>query len=216
MIKTKVLISGPGLDVLQKSGKDPCAVCLNGVSTKSISCGGSSSWVHKKCNGISGSLNPDPASGANGVLDRPDQYMADQWHRPQWVGRSLWWCHPSVTSVTDQSQVTAVNSLSSQNTVSHSANAISPRLSSPAPFPSPLGAEFIIQASEAPCSVQANPGPQTYLICIACNAVTRLWSTGCAVSPSRRKPARKISWRGCSLTIWQRYSAPVDSDCMAM
>ena len=30
------------------------------------------------------------------------------------------------------------------------------------------------------------------------------------------KSARKISWRGCSLIIRQRYSSPVDSDGMAM
>ena len=35
MGKTKVLISGPGLDVLQKSDKDLCGVCLKGVGTDS-------------------------------------------------------------------------------------------------------------------------------------------------------------------------------------
>ena len=60
MSKTKVLISWPGLDVLQKSGKDPCGVCLKGVGTNSISFGGCSSWVHKKCSGMPGSLKPDP------------------------------------------------------------------------------------------------------------------------------------------------------------
>ena len=28
---------------------------------------------------------------------------------------------------------------------------------------------------------------------------------GCAMSPPRTKPARKISWRGCNLTTWQGY-----------
>ena len=60
MGKTKVLISGPNLDVLQKSGKYPCAVCLKGVGTNSIFCGGCSSWVHKKCSGVPGPLKPDP------------------------------------------------------------------------------------------------------------------------------------------------------------
>ena len=36
MGKTTVLISGPGLDVLQKSGKYPCGVCLMGAGTNSI------------------------------------------------------------------------------------------------------------------------------------------------------------------------------------
>ena len=44
MGKTKVLISGPGLDVLPKSGKDPCSMCLKGVGINSIFCGGCSSW----------------------------------------------------------------------------------------------------------------------------------------------------------------------------
>ena len=37
-------------------------------------------------------------------------------------------------------------------------------------------------------------------------------SAGCAVSPLRTKWARKISWRGCSLTIWQRHATPTDWD----
>ena len=57
--KTKVLISGPGLDVLQKSGQDPCAVCLKGVGTNSIFCGGYSSWDYKKFSDIPGRLKPD-------------------------------------------------------------------------------------------------------------------------------------------------------------
>ena len=62
MGKTKDLISGLGLDVLQKSGKDPYAVCLKGVGTDSIFCGGCSNWVHKRCSGISGHLKPDHSS----------------------------------------------------------------------------------------------------------------------------------------------------------
>ena len=61
MGKTKVLISGPGFNLLQKPDKDPCAVCLKDIGTNSIFCGGCSSWVHKKCIGISGPLKPDPS-----------------------------------------------------------------------------------------------------------------------------------------------------------
>ena len=35
--KTKVLISGLGLDAFQKYGKDPCGVCLKGVGTNPFS-----------------------------------------------------------------------------------------------------------------------------------------------------------------------------------
>ena len=59
MGKTKVLKSGPGLDALQKSGRDPGDVCLKGVGTNSIFSGGCSSWIHKKCSGIPGHLKPD-------------------------------------------------------------------------------------------------------------------------------------------------------------
>ena len=77
--------------------------------------------------------------------------------------------------------------------------------------------EITSRAAGAPCSpVQAKPGPQPYLICIACNAMTKLWSTGYVVSPPRTKSTSKISWRKCSLMIWQRYSAPTDSDSMGM
>ena len=58
--KTKVVISG--LDMLQKSVKDPCGVCLKGVSTNSSFCGGCSSWIHKKCGGIPGCLKFDISS----------------------------------------------------------------------------------------------------------------------------------------------------------
>ena len=59
MGKTKVLISGPGLDVLQKSRKDPWDVCLKGVGTNSIFCCGCSSWIHKKGSGIHRRLRSD-------------------------------------------------------------------------------------------------------------------------------------------------------------
>ncbi len=65
MGKTKIMISGPGLNVLQKTGKHPCAVCLRGVGTNSILCTGCSCWVHKKCSGITGILLPDPTFRCN-------------------------------------------------------------------------------------------------------------------------------------------------------
>ena len=58
--KTKLMISGLGLDVLKDSGKYPCAVCRSGVGANSIECSHCKLWVHKKCSGISGSLTADP------------------------------------------------------------------------------------------------------------------------------------------------------------
>ena len=38
MKKTKLMVSGPGLDLLQDSGAFPCAVCSSGVGVNSIGC----------------------------------------------------------------------------------------------------------------------------------------------------------------------------------
>ena len=57
MGKTKIMESGINLDVLKKSGKFPCGVCLTGVgSTNAIQCDGCERWVHKKCSGIKGRI----------------------------------------------------------------------------------------------------------------------------------------------------------------
>ena len=51
MGKTKIMESGINLDVLKKSGKYPCGVCLTGVVALI--------WLHKKCSGIKGLLLPE-------------------------------------------------------------------------------------------------------------------------------------------------------------
>ena len=59
MGKTKIMVSGLDLDLLKKSGKDPCVVCQKGVGSNAIlSRGGCLRWIHKKCSCIKG---PDPA-----------------------------------------------------------------------------------------------------------------------------------------------------------
>ena len=50
--KTKLMICGTGLDLLQSSGEFPCAVCRSGVGSNSIFCNGCKHWVHKKCSGL--------------------------------------------------------------------------------------------------------------------------------------------------------------------
>ena len=57
--KTKVMICGTGLDLLQSSGEYPCAVCRTGVGNNSIYCNGCKLWVHKKCCGLQ-RLTPNP------------------------------------------------------------------------------------------------------------------------------------------------------------
>ena len=50
--KTKIMICGTVLDLLQTSGEFPCAVCCTGVGSNSIFCNGCKHWVHKKCSGL--------------------------------------------------------------------------------------------------------------------------------------------------------------------
>ena len=58
--KTKIMICGTGLDLLQSSGEFPCAVCRTGVGSNNIFCKGCKHWVHKKCSGLK-RLTEDPA-----------------------------------------------------------------------------------------------------------------------------------------------------------
>ena len=57
--KTKIMICGTGLDLLQSSDEFPCAVCPTGVGSNSIFCNGCTHWVHKKCSGLK-RLTEDP------------------------------------------------------------------------------------------------------------------------------------------------------------
>ena len=57
--KTKIMICGTGLDLLQSSGEFPCAVCHTGVGSNSIFCNSCKHWVHKKCSGFK-HLTKDP------------------------------------------------------------------------------------------------------------------------------------------------------------
>ena len=60
MGKTKIMESGIKLDVLKKSGKYSCGVCLTGVgTTMAILCDGCERYVHKKCSGMKGRLLPE-------------------------------------------------------------------------------------------------------------------------------------------------------------
>ena len=61
MGKTKVLISGAGLETLKDSGRHPCGVCRKGTGSNSIFCEGCSHWVHHGCSEIPGRLVEDPS-----------------------------------------------------------------------------------------------------------------------------------------------------------
>ena len=57
--KTKIMICGKGLDLLQSSGEFPCSVCPTGVGSNSIFCNGCKHWVYKKCSRLK-RLKKDP------------------------------------------------------------------------------------------------------------------------------------------------------------
>ena len=59
MKKTKLMVSGPGLDLLRDVGAFPFAVCSSGVGVNSIECSKCKHWVHKKCSGVRGRLVED-------------------------------------------------------------------------------------------------------------------------------------------------------------
>ena len=153
------------------------------------------SWVHKKCSGI-------PGSGVNGVLDKLNQLMSDQWQKSQWVGRSLRWCHPSVTSGTAYPKVVVVNSLPLQDAVLHGANRMSSCPSSPpAHFPSPPDEGITIHASGAPGPCNRKLGPTLFdFHCLQCND----WGMICWVYSvttkdqvsSPRSPGEDAAWSG--------------------
>ena len=58
--KTKIMICGTRLDLLQSSGEFPCAVCRTEVGSNSIFCKGCKHWVHKKCSGLKRLTEEDP------------------------------------------------------------------------------------------------------------------------------------------------------------
>ena len=79
MRKTKIMESSIILDVMKKSGKYPCGVCLTGVgTTNAIQCDGCERWVHKKCSGIKGACYLRVSSRVSGVLGLLGLLMEDR------------------------------------------------------------------------------------------------------------------------------------------
>ena len=68
--KTKVMICGTDLDLLQSSGEYPCAVCRTGVGNNSIYSNGCKLWVHKKYSGLQ-QLTPNPDNRCARCMGNP-------------------------------------------------------------------------------------------------------------------------------------------------
>jgi len=61
MKNTKLIVTGPGLDVLSDSGAFPSAVCRDGVgSSNAIKCSQCKLLVHKSCSSIQGRIVANP------------------------------------------------------------------------------------------------------------------------------------------------------------
>ena len=95
MKKTKFLISGVGLNLLQDSGEFPCAICRSGVGVNSIECSQCKLWVHKKCSGLTGRLVADPNSFVKGVEVLLVQLMVDLLPMWMWMAPNSTWKPPS-------------------------------------------------------------------------------------------------------------------------
>ena len=54
MKKTKLMISGKGLDTIKPSGKYPGSVCRKGIRINPIFRANCDAWVNKVCSGIKG------------------------------------------------------------------------------------------------------------------------------------------------------------------
>ena len=146
----------------RRLAKTPCGVGLKGVGTNSIFCGGCSSWIHKKCNGIPDHLKTDASFRCKRCTGQA-RPIAGRLMVEVTVGRErLDVVPPSVTLGTAYPQVVVVNSLLAQNAMSHGENSTSSCPSSPpAQFPSRPEEEFEIFVSWVPCSMQANLVPPT-------------------------------------------------------
>ena len=71
MTKTKFMASGLGLDILQDSGKFPCAVCRTGVGRSSIRCSKCNLCFHyKKCSGLKTLTRTCPMNALVAVVSR--------------------------------------------------------------------------------------------------------------------------------------------------
>ena len=141
-----------------------------------------------------------PALCVNGVQDRTDQMMGDQWQGEE-LEVVLSFCYQGGSLYSGGGcELTSITRCRVKwGKFNEFLSIFTPRS-----YIITSTWRVYICASEAPCSTQAKPGPQPCVICIACNAITELWSARCVAPPSRTKSARKIPWTGCSLMMWQR------------
>ena len=200
MDKSKDLISGPGCDVFQKSGKDPCGVKLKGVDTNSIFCGGCSSSIHNKISGIPGSLKPDtsfrckrctgqarPIDGrlmTEVTMGREKFQVVPSFCYLSWglfILRWWLWIRPYHKMPSQMGQVQRAPARSHLPPITSRGRVYNSFLRS------------AIHGSET--------WAQRHPICIAYNVMIETWFVGCAASP----PKTKSAWSAPSHYLYQCY-----------
>ena len=156
------------------------------VITDTILCDGCSSWVHKRCSGISGTLKPNPSFRCErciGMIRAVDgrpmievtvgREKLDVVPFFCYLGEFLFSSGGCELASTTKFHLFCMGQI--QRAPDH-------------PYTPPILHQLqrTICASGALCSMQAKPVP-THLICIACSTMTALWSAGCAGSPTKTK-----------------------------
>ena len=200
--KTKVLISGPVLDVFQKSGRDPCGVCLKGVGTSTIFCCGCSSWIHEKGSGIPRRLKSDASVICKWCTGqaRPiySRLMAEVT-----VGREKLEVAPSFYYIGNYLSAGGGCELATITWCLFAWGNFSELLHVLTSRSFPITCSGIVYNWCVRSTTFHAKGTRDLTLSdlITWNVMIQLWFTRCMGSPPRTKSARRISWRGCSLTI---------------
>ena len=215
MQERKIMICSTGLDLMQSSGKFPCAVCHTGVGSNSIFCNGCKHWVHKKCNGLR-RLTKDPVcrctrcrGTARPLVGRPQKGQTWQaWggsfillpRRHVLSSRWLWTSnHNTCENCLEEVQGAATNSL----------------------FTPPLFQNVAVCTAHmcrAQCSMPARLGHWQSQTSSVCSETTGQYSDRSAMSGHKTlSPQGPVSYLlGLALRIWTSFWRREDSDGMDM
>ena len=185
MGKTKVLISGPGLDALQKSGKDPCGMRLKGIGTNSIFCCGCSIWIRKKYSGIPGRLKSDASFRCKQCTGQAKP-IDDRLMTEVTVGREKLKVVPSFCYLGDCLSSGCSSELAAITKCRVAWGKFNEFLSVITSCSFTITSRGrVYNSCVRSAMLYAKPGSQPYPTSIACNAMTELWFAGCAESPSQ-------------------------------
>ena len=112
--KTKVLISGWGLNTIKESGNYPCGVCLKGVGVNSIYCSNCKHWIHKPCSKVNGPIKSNVnfkcqrCQGLAPAIDKRDMFNVVVDNESIEVGDSFCYLGDMITSGGGCSEATVI------------------------------------------------------------------------------------------------------------